>query len=103
MLRQWGYETATASSGEEAVDVAEKEGWRFGEVVYDQRLGGGLHGVDTARAIARRSGRVIPALILTGDTSRKGIAEIAASGFEVLHKPISAEQLRRKLAQVMGG
>ena len=103
MLRQWGYETATASSGEEAVDVAEKEGWRFGGVVTDQRLGGGLHGVDTARAIARRSGRVIPALILTGDTSRKGIAEIAASGFEVLHKPISAEQLRRKLAQVMGG
>ena len=103
MLRQWGYETAAASSGEEAVDVAEKEGWRFGGVVTDQRLGGGLQGVDTARAIARRSGRVIPALILTGDTSREGIAEIAASGFEVLHKPISAEQLRRKLAQVMGG
>jgi len=103
MLRQWGYETATASSGEEALDVAERESWRFGGVVTDQRLGGGLCGVDMARAIARRSGRAIPALILTGDTAEDGIAEIAASGFEMLHKPISAERLRRKLAQVMGG
>ena len=71
MLRQWGYETATASSGEEAVDVAEKEGWRFGGVVTDQRLGGGLHGVDAARAIARRSGRVIP----SSDPHRRHLEE----------------------------
>jgi len=103
LLRQWGYETAAASSGEKALEVAERQGWRFGGLVTDQRLGGGLTGVETARAITRKSGRSIPALILTGDTAKEGIAEIAASGFAMLHKPISADILRRRLAEMMGG
>ena len=103
LLRQWGYETAAASSGEKALEVAERQGWRFGGLVTDQRLGGGLTGVETARAITRKSGRSIPALILTGDTAKEGIAEIAASGFAMLHKPISADLLRRRLAEIMGG
>ena len=103
LLRQWGYETAAASSGEKALEVAERQGWRFGGLVTDQRLGGGLTGVETARAITRKSGRSIPALILTGDTAKEGIAEIAGSGFAMLHKPISADILRRRLAELMGG
>src|SRR5271166_1485151 len=103
LLRQWGYETAAASSGEKALEVAERQGWRFGGLVTDQRLGGGLTGVETARAITRKSGRSIPALILTGATAKEGIAEIAASGFAMLHKPISADILRRRLAEMMRG
>ncbi len=103
MLRQWGYEPVTASSGEEALSVGEREGWRFRGVVSDHRLGGPLTGLDTVRAIARRIGRDIPAVILTGDTAREVIGEIAASGIGMLHKPISAERLRSMLAQALGG
>ena len=103
MLRQWGYETVSASSGEEALSVGESEGWRFRGVVTDHRLGGPLTGLATVRAIARRIGRNIPAVILTGDTAREAIGEIAASGIPLLHKPISAERLRSKLAQALGG
>jgi two-component system, sensor histidine kinase len=100
-LAMWGYETVAASTGEDALRISEAEGWRFGAIVTDQNLGAGMTGVETAKDIVRRSGRYLPAVVLTGDTSREGIAEIAASGFQTLHKPISPEQLRRCLARLM--
>ena len=102
LLAEWGYETVAAADGEHALDLGEKEGWRFGCIVTDQRLGAGLSGVETAKEILRRSGRALPALVLTGDTARENIAEIRASGFEVIHKPIASEPLRRALAHMMG-
>ncbi len=102
LLADWGYETVAADDGEHALDLAERDGWRFGCIVTDQRLGAGLSGVETAKEILRRSGRALPALVLTGDTARENIAEIRASGFEVIHKPIASEPLRRALAHMMG-
>jgi len=101
LLGRWGYETVSASDGEQAVAVADRDGWRFGCIVTDQRLGAGRTGVETAKEILRRSGRALPTLVLTGDTARENIAEIAASGFEVLHKPIGSEILRRAVARMM--
>jgi signal transduction histidine kinase/CheY-like chemotaxis protein len=100
-LAQWGYETVAASTGEEALRVAEDECWRFGAILTDEHLGAGLNGVDTVREIVRRSKRFLPALILTGDTSTEGISEIAASGFQIMHKPIAPEALRRNLARLL--
>jgi DNA-binding response OmpR family regulator len=75
--------------------------WRIDMVVADYRLGAGLSGVATAREIAGRAGHAFPTLVLTGDTAKDRIAEIAASGFEMLHKPVNADVLRRKLAELM--
>jgi PAS domain S-box-containing protein len=102
LLTDWGYETVAAADGEHALDLAEKDGWRFGCIVTDQRLGAGLSGVETAKEMVRRSGRALPALVLTGDTARENIAAIRVSGFEVIHKPIAPEPLRRALAHAMG-
>jgi CheY-like chemotaxis protein len=101
IARKWGCKTLAASSGEEALELALSRRWRFDAVVSDYRLGAGLTGVDAAKEIARQSGREFPTLILTGDTATEHIAEIAASGFELLHKPVSAEQLRRKLSRLL--
>jgi len=102
-LADWGYEPVAAPTGEEALRVAEAEGWRFGAIVADQHLGAGLTGVNTAKEIVRRSARYMPALILTGDTSKEGISEISASGFQIMHKPTAPESLRRSLARLMKG
>jgi PAS domain S-box-containing protein len=101
IARKWGCRTLAASSGEEALEVASARRWRFDAVISDYRLGAGLTGVQAAQELMRQSGRDIPTLILTGDTATEHIAEIAASGFELLHKPVSAEQLRRKLARLL--
>jgi len=101
IAQQWGCETYTAGSGEEALDVAAANNWRIDAIVTDYRLGAGLNGVQAAQEIARRSGRDFPTLVLTGDTAKNRIAEITASGFDLLHKPVSTEELRRKLAQLL--
>jgi CheY-like chemotaxis protein len=101
IAQQWGCETCTAGSGEEAVDVAAARNWRIDAIVTDYRLGAGLNGVQAAKEIARRSGRCFPTLVLTGDTAKNRIAEITASGFDLLHKPVSTEELRRKLSQLL--
>jgi PAS domain S-box-containing protein len=98
---QWGCETHSAPDGEAAVDLAESLDWQMDAIITDYRLGAGMNGVQAAREIVRRSGRSVPTLILTGDTAKNRIAEIASSGFELLHKPVSAEDLRRKLRQML--
>lgn len=90
------------ADGEEALLLAEREDWRFGSIVTDQRLGAGWSGVEAAKEILRRSGRALPTLVLTGDTAGEAIAEIGASGFELMLKPIAAEPLRPALARLMG-
>jgi PAS domain S-box-containing protein len=100
MLQIWGYETLAAASGEIAVELAEKAKWRLDLMIADQHLGEGLSGVEAVREIERRAGRSIPALMLTGETAREGIAGIKASGIALLHKPVDAEDLRRELARL---
>jgi PAS domain S-box-containing protein len=101
MLTDWGYETLAAETGEDALALGAREGWRLDLVLADHRLGAGLTGVATAREIAGRAGHAFPTLMLTGDTAKERIAEIAASGFEMLHKPVGSDDLRRKLAQLL--
>jgi len=89
----------SASSGEEALKLGLSQNWRFDMIIADYQLGAGLTGIEAAREIQRRAGLVIPALVLTGDTAIERIAEIEASGFKMLHKPVSADELRRELAR----
>jgi DNA-binding response OmpR family regulator len=89
-----------APSGEIALELAEKEGWRLDLIIADQHLGEGMSGVDAVREIERGAGRAFPALMLTGETAREGVAGIKASGIALLHKPVDADDLRRELARL---
>jgi PAS domain S-box-containing protein len=100
IVADWGYETVSAASGEEAVKHVEG-GARVDAIITDYRLGAGLNGIQTAQAVERLCGRVLPKLIVTGDTAKERLEEIRASGCEFLHKPVAAEDLRRKLADMM--
>jgi len=101
MAQTWGYETIVADSGEEALEKAAAAGWRIDGIVSDNRLGAGLTGVETSKEIRRLAGRPIPTLILTGDTAAERISEIKSCGFELLHKPVSDNELRSKIATMI--
>jgi len=98
MLSVWGYETLSTASGEEALDRAAMENWRFDAIIADHRLGPGLTGVAAVTEIARRAGRPIPTMIVTGDTAVDRLTEISGSGYTLLHKPVDPDELRRALA-----
>jgi CheY-like chemotaxis protein len=101
MLSQWGYEALSAASGEEALDRGALENWRIDAVIADHRLGPGLTGAGAAAEIARRAGRSVPTILVTGDTAPERLAEVSGSGFALLHKPVNADDLRRKLANLL--
>jgi PAS domain S-box-containing protein len=103
LLESWGYEVVRAEAGEQALEICAAEGWRLDAIVTDHRLGPGLTGTQTAKEIRARAGRAIPTLVITGDTGPERIAEIHASGFEMLHKPVGAEELQLKLAHILRG
>ena len=101
MLSLWGYEVLGAASGEEAIDRAALENWRVEAIIADYRLGPGLTGARAVAEIARQAGRPVPAMLITGDTARERLVEASGSGFVLLHKPVNAAELRRKLASLL--
>jgi signal transduction histidine kinase/ActR/RegA family two-component response regulator len=103
MLSDWGYQTISAANGEEALELAAEEKWRFDAILADYRLGAGLSGTETAKEIACKANRTFPTLVLTGDTAKERIVEIEASGFIMRHKPVEADDLRRALASLLSG
>jgi PAS domain S-box-containing protein len=100
-LQDWGYLTLCAADGEIALDMLASAGDAVDLVIADYRLGAGRNGVETVKAIEARLSRPMPAILLTGDIAKERIAEIASSGMELLHKPVTHEELRRKIASML--
>jgi PAS domain S-box-containing protein len=101
VLEAWGYGVLSASSGEEALDLAAGEKYNINAIISDYQLGHGLSGIATVRELERRSRQTFPTILITGDTATDNIAETHASGYVVLHKPVRAEDLRLGLAQLL--
>lgn len=101
MLEGWQCEVLGAATGEAALELGERDGWRFDVVLADHRLGAGLTGTETAAEIGRRAGRAIPTLIVTGDTAPERIQEVRGSGFEMLHKPIAPAELAGTMGRLL--
>ncbi|MYM84251.1 response regulator [Duganella sp. FT50W] len=66
-------------------------------VITDFRLRDQRTGNDVLATIEDELGRVVPAIVLTGDTAPERLREARASGAILLHKPVDAEALRAAL------
>jgi two-component system, sensor histidine kinase len=100
MVEGWGFETLSEPTGEEALNLCSPD-LPLDAIVTDYRFGDALNGVEAALEIRQTMDRNLPTL-LTGDTGRGSLAEIRASGFGSLHKPIDPDVLLRKLAEMLG-
>lgn len=58
--------------------------------------------MDAIRDIHAFAGDIIPAILLTGDTSPDRIREARRSGFTVLHKPVTLSELSSHLEEARG-
>jgi signal transduction histidine kinase len=103
MVEGWGYDVLAAETGEDALDLGAEAAADIDAILTDYHLGLGQTGAVVARRICERARRAIPTLIMTGDTDPARISDARANGFEMLHKPIGAEELRRKLASIVKG
>ncbi|MDR7272278.1 signal transduction histidine kinase [Pelomonas saccharophila] len=98
-LQARGWTVQTASALGEALGL-----WRDGFlpdiVLADYRLGDEHTGAELIAAL-RGEGCEAPALIITGDTAPDRLAELARSGVEVLHKPVSDALLVQALGRLL--
>jgi CheY-like chemotaxis protein len=97
LLKQWGCAVITADSGAQALEKLQAEDLAPDLIVSDFRLRNSETGIDAIRTLRSQFGDGVPALLLTGDTAAEQLRKAAASGLEVLHKPLNAQQLKRVL------
>lgn len=97
LLGNFGARTTTAQDVHEALAMAQAE--RPDIVLSDLRLDD-ASGIDAIGRIRELYGG-LPAVLITGDTSPEQIHKAQASGLDILHKPVNAAELERKIAAAM--
>jgi CheY-like chemotaxis protein len=97
LLQDLGYETFWAANADEALRVLETESAGF-DVVFTDVVMPGMNGLDLGHEIER----CYPGLpvVLTSGYSHV-LAQEGPHGFELLHKPYTAEEVSRVLRRVM--
>ncbi len=99
LLSAWGCKVLLAESAEQAIDVLSKSDNQPSIVFADYRLRQNRTGVEAVQTIFEELNEDIPAVIITGDTSPDRLREAKASGFRLLHKPVTPAVLRATLQQ----
>ena len=72
-------------------------------VICDFRLRAGCSGLDVVAAVRLRSGAMIPALLVTGDTHPDRVAMAAGASMETLYKPVEPDQILARVAHLCCG
>ena len=97
ILEDLGYRTTWAVNAEEALDKLGADGSGF-DAVFSDVVMPGMGGIELAKHLQRRMPD-LPVLLASGYSHV--LAQDGAHGFELLHKPYSADQLGRILAKVV--
>jgi PAS domain S-box-containing protein len=95
MLEGWGFEVMSGATAEEVLEEIDRSGHRPDLIIADYRLPNNAVGTEAILAVQQHCGSHAPGLIVTGDTAPQRLREAKASGFELLHKPVAAHELRK--------
>jgi two-component system, sensor histidine kinase len=93
LLEEWGYEVQVAAHAEDAERVARERPEPPDLILSDLHLGDGPDGLDAIRAVRTVYGLDVPAILVTGDTSKEEIRRATESGHTVLFKPLQPRKL----------
>ena len=98
ILKKWGYLVMKAVSEADALDQLSKTD-RYPDIILaDYRLRAGKTGIEAIRHIRVYCGnRPIPSVVITGDTAPERLKEAEASGYKLMHKPVSPPSLQAVL------
>jgi CheY-like chemotaxis protein len=97
LLRRWGYDVETATSGPAALEAAFDA---RPDVIFIELALPGLNGLQVARRVRERAGRPAPLLVaVTGYGCERDRVRSRAAGFDChLVKPVCPEVVRAWLA-----
>jgi CheY-like chemotaxis protein len=103
LLQNWGCQCEAVDSLAEALESAKAHRPDF--IICDYRLRAGSTGGQVIAALRAAlaatatdpSAKVVPALLVTGDTVPDRLREAMATGIPLLHKPVSPTELWRRI------
>ena len=101
LLKQWGCVVITADCSAQAHDKLQCDGIGPDLILSDYRLRGDETGIGVINGLRSTFGEHVPALLVTGDTAAERLRDATASGLDVLHKPVNAEQLKQALIKLL--
>jgi two-component system CheB/CheR fusion protein len=101
-LESLGARVIVAATGVEAMTLFDTSDRQIDLLIADYRLPG-QNGTEVIAEIQKASGRRIPAIVVTGDTSTEAVLELESSGHQVLYKPVDSEELAQAVSQAAGG
>lgn len=101
LLESWRAEVISAESGAEAIGQLANAARSPDVLICDYRLRDNENALTVVETIRNEFNRDIPALLITGDTAPERLQEAVASGLELLHKPVAADELRAALGRAL--
>lgn len=101
LLTRWQCAVRATTSSAEAIGALGDTDWVPDVVIADQHLAGGDLGSQTIAEVRGYLGRVVPALIITGDGSPALAQAARATGIELMRKPVKPAELRALLAHLL--
>ncbi|WP_423600336.1 ATP-binding protein [Roseateles sp. MS654] len=93
LLEEWGYEAIVAATAAEAADAVRSGTLPPDLILSDLHLGDGPDGIAAIRAVRELCRTDVPAILVTGDTSREELRRATESGHTVLFKPLQPRKL----------
>lgn len=90
----------TAQTVDEAGVVVAREGARLDALLVDFRLAGELDGIGATHRLRALAGRMLPVILITGDTDPVLVRAAYDSGLVVMFKPVQPEQLAKRLREL---
>ncbi len=95
LLQRWQCHCMTAESVEQALSLEWPSPPQL--ILSDYRLRNQATGAQAIDQLRAYWGNDIPAILLTGDTSRERLREAMSTGIPLLHKPVSPQQLHQMI------
>ena len=103
ILTSWGCRVVGVESHAEVVAHLTSNDWKPDIALVDYRLRGGFTGVAVLDWLRQHASANLPCAIITGDTAADQLRDITASGFRLVHKPVSPQQLKQLLGELTSG
>jgi len=101
LLSSWGHQVIVGASAADIVADGAADAIRPDLIISDYRLRGTDTGVDVITALRAHFAAPVPAMLVTGDTAPDRLREAQASGFLLLHKPVSNGRLRAAVGNLI--
>lgn len=101
LLQSWGHVVVSAGSAAELFVKADSLGHAPDMLITDYRLQNGTTGAQVISRVRSRLMARVPAILLTGDTAPERLRQAKASGNDLLHKPVHADDLAQAIENAM--